>query len=326
MAVADRRRDHRPAGPDARRDRRGASRRADRAIRLRPDEEGPHLLEGQPAEGIPDLGVLIACPPAAARRTKQRAGSVDGEHLPGMRHRSARPRCDGAAVQPHPGRDGSAVRAGDDHPRGQDGGERHRWNRCGTSAAPRSRPRCSGDPGDLSRIKGVEDISFDGHTLHAQVDSEQPRRTDPGTRRHRGAQPGQPAADPRGAVPAALQDGRRAARDSARCRHDHDRRATTHRRPEPVRPASGFTGTLGLLRLYLRRDRIVLPLWVLLLSVPLAHRVHRQHRDRLPDRRTTRGVRSVDHGEPRAARDVRQHLQRQRSARSGSGRPGCSTR
>jgi ABC-2 type transport system ATP-binding protein len=29
-----------------------------------------------------------------------------------------------------------------------------------------------GDPGDLSRIKGVEDVSFDGHTLHAQVDSE----------------------------------------------------------------------------------------------------------------------------------------------------------
>ncbi|WP_156781493.1 ABC transporter permease [Mycobacterium gordonae] len=30
-----------------------------------------------------------------------------------------------------------------------------------------------------------------------------------------------------------------------------------------------FTGTLGLLRLYLRRDRVSLPLWVLLLSVPL---------------------------------------------------------
>lgn len=28
------------------------------------------------------------------------------------------------------------------------------------------------DPGDLSRIKGVEDISYDGHTLRAQVDSE----------------------------------------------------------------------------------------------------------------------------------------------------------
>jgi ABC-2 type transport system permease protein len=37
-------------------------------------------------------------------------------------------------------------------------------------------------------------------------------------------------------------------------------------------PPSGslFSGTIGLLRLYSRRDRIVLPLWVLLLSVPLA--------------------------------------------------------
>ena len=34
--------------------------------------------------------------------------------------------------------------------------------------------------------------------------------------------------------------------------------------------ASSFTGTLGMLRLYLRRDRIVLPLWVFLLSTPLA--------------------------------------------------------
>ncbi len=33
---------------------------------------------------------------------------------------------------------------------------------------------------------------------------------------------------------------------------------------------SNFSGTLGMLRLYLRRDRVVLPLWVLLLSVPLA--------------------------------------------------------
>ncbi len=33
---------------------------------------------------------------------------------------------------------------------------------------------------------------------------------------------------------------------------------------------SAFTGTRVLLRLYLRRDRIVLPLWVLLLSLPLA--------------------------------------------------------
>jgi ABC-2 type transport system permease protein len=33
---------------------------------------------------------------------------------------------------------------------------------------------------------------------------------------------------------------------------------------------SNYSGTLGLLRLYLRRDRVVAPLWILLLSVPLA--------------------------------------------------------
>jgi ABC-2 type transport system permease protein len=45
----------------------------------------------------------------------------------------------------------------------------------------------------------------------------------------------------------------------------------------PHRPAheapqrgSAFTGTIGMLRLYLRRDRVVLPLWVILLSVPLS--------------------------------------------------------
>lgn len=43
-------------------------------------------------------------------------------------------------------------------------------------------------------------------------------------------------------------------------------------RPAHQAPARGtnFSGTVGLLRLYLRRDRIVLPLWVVLLSVPLS--------------------------------------------------------
>jgi len=41
-----------------------------------------------------------------------------------------------------------------------------------------------------------------------------------------------------------------------------------HRAPSPS--ASEFTGTTHLLRLYLRRDRLVAPLWILLLSVPLA--------------------------------------------------------
>ncbi|WP_155764610.1 ABC transporter permease [Mycobacterium intracellulare] len=39
--------------------------------------------------------------------------------------------------------------------------------------------------------------------------------------------------------------------------------------PAPRR-SSNFSGTLAMLRLYLRRDRISLPLWVFLLSVPLA--------------------------------------------------------
>src|SRR5258708_3415111 len=50
--------------------------------------------------------------------------------------------------------------------------------------------------------------------------------------------------------------------------------ATLDRPYRPARPApragSNFSGTLGMLRLYLRRDRVSLPLWVLLLSVPLA--------------------------------------------------------
>jgi ABC-2 type transport system permease protein len=39
---------------------------------------------------------------------------------------------------------------------------------------------------------------------------------------------------------------------------------------EAPQRGSAFTGTSAMLRLYLRRDRVVLPLWVLLLSLPLA--------------------------------------------------------
>ncbi|HEX5256795.1 MAG TPA: ABC transporter permease [Mycobacterium sp.] len=39
--------------------------------------------------------------------------------------------------------------------------------------------------------------------------------------------------------------------------------------PVPL-DSSSFSGTLSMLRLYLRRDRVSMPLWVLLLSVPLA--------------------------------------------------------
>ncbi len=46
--------------------------------------------------------------------------------------------------------------------------------------------------------------------------------------------------------------------------------ATLDRAHQAPQRNSAFTGTLGMLRLYLRRDRVVLPLWVFLLSLPLS--------------------------------------------------------
>jgi ABC-2 type transport system permease protein len=43
-----------------------------------------------------------------------------------------------------------------------------------------------------------------------------------------------------------------------------------HPAHEAPQRGSSFTGTIGMLRLYLRRDRVILPLWVLLLSLPLS--------------------------------------------------------
>ena len=99
-----------------------------------------------------------------------------------------------------------------------------------------------------------------------------PRRTHPGARRHRRAQPGQPAAHAGRALHAPLRRHRRSAGAE---RSRSALMTTTLERPQqPAHEApqrgSAFTGTLGMLRLYLRRDRIVLPLWVLLLSTPLA--------------------------------------------------------
>ena len=78
-----------------------------------------------------------------------------------------------------------------------------------------------------------------------------------------------------------------------------------HARSEPARTGSVFTGTFGLLRLYLRRDRIVLPLWVLLLSLPLASVYIGSIETVYPTAAPTRGVRGLDHGQPRPARALR---------------------
>ena len=94
---------------------------------LDPHKKARTYSKGQPAEGLADLRVLLARPAAAARRTQQRPGPVDGERLSAMRRRGPRPRRNRPAVQPHPGRDRSAVRTGDDHPRPAGPSRPARW-------------------------------------------------------------------------------------------------------------------------------------------------------------------------------------------------------
>ncbi len=122
----------------------------------------------------------------------------------------------------------------------------------------------TGDPGDLSRIKGVENISIDGSNPARPRRQRQPRRAHQSARRRGGAQPGQPATDSGRAVLAAL---RRRRRVSPRTQ---DTEGPGMKRVTGNQHTSAVTGTFELLRLYLRRDRVVLPLWVGLLSVPLA--------------------------------------------------------
>ena len=130
-----------------------------------------------------------------------------------------------------------------------------------------------GDPGDLTRIRGVEDVSIDGTTLRAHVDSEslgelirvlgdagvrslvsQPPTLEELFLRHYGI----------GTDGSAKLSGQGARMTATTLERPHQ---PAHEAPQR---GSAFTGTLGMLRLYLRRDRIVLPLWVLLLSLPLA--------------------------------------------------------
>src|SRR6202165_4102130 len=182
-----------------------------------------------------------------------------------------RPRCDDAAVQPHPVGDGSALQERHHHSRRQDRRERHP----GVDAPPQ--PLLG--HGRIARRsrRSQSDQGSGGHQhpgQHAACPGRcgQSWRAHPGTRRNRRAQPDQPASHPRRAVPAPLPD-RRIARGTPRRRGvgvSTTLAPPRHARPEPVRGGSGFTGTFGLLRFQLRRDRIVAPLWVLLLSLPLA--------------------------------------------------------
>ena len=77
-----RRRGDRPARPAARRARPEAPGRAARALRPRPAQEGPRLLQGQPAEGRPGRRARLRRGAAAARRADLGPGPADGGGVP----------------------------------------------------------------------------------------------------------------------------------------------------------------------------------------------------------------------------------------------------
>ena len=87
-----RRRGDRPARPPARRAGRAAPRRAARALRARPDQEGPRVLQGQPPEGRAGRRARLRRRAADPRRADLRPGPADGGGLPRVRRRGARAR------------------------------------------------------------------------------------------------------------------------------------------------------------------------------------------------------------------------------------------
>ena len=84
--------------------------RAARAVRARPDQEGAHVLQGQPAEGRARRGAGERRRAARARRADLRPGPVDGERVHARDRRGHRRRSVGAAVEPHPRRGREALR------------------------------------------------------------------------------------------------------------------------------------------------------------------------------------------------------------------------
>ena len=91
VAQPHRRRGDRPARPPARRARPGPPRRAARAVRPRPDQEGPGVLEGQPAEGRAGRRARRRRRAADPRRADVRARPADGGGVPGRASARSRP-------------------------------------------------------------------------------------------------------------------------------------------------------------------------------------------------------------------------------------------
>ena len=236
----------RPARPAARRPRPAAPRRAARALRARPDQEGPRLLQGQPAEGR--AGRRAAPPTSSCCILDEPTSGLDPlmeavfQRVRRARSATRAARCCCPATSwPRSRRcatgSPSSAPAGRSRPA--------RWPSCGTSPAPSIDGRdWRGRSPAWPALPGVHDLRRrrrPGALRGRHRPSWTPvlRAADRGRR----AQPDQPAADPGGAVPAPLRRrAGRAARAGAAWR--------------------GMTGWAPLLRLALRRDRIMLPVWI----------------------------------------------------------------
>ena len=165
MALADRRGDAAPPRPGAGASGRRLPGRAHRAVQARPVQEGPRLLEGQPAEAGAYRGLDVPPRPAGTRRADQRARPADGAGVPPRRAggRSA-------------GRRSSCRRTSSARSRrcaigspscGPEASSRWApWPRCATSRRCTSRP-CDGPLPDLSAVPGVSGVSVCGQRVMA---------------------------------------------------------------------------------------------------------------------------------------------------------------
>src|SRR5690606_18859276 len=235
-----------------------------------PHQEGACVLEGQPAEGGARGRARLGRGTADPRRTDLRTRPADGSRVPGGDQAGTGPGTHGAAVEPHPVRGRGPVRSREHHQSGQDRRVRHaraaaaphphhRHRRSGgTARRPhpargRARPSDRRAPGALRRRNG----RFERGTARSG--------------RHRRAQPHQSTTDAGGAVPASLH--RRTRRrgegvmtgDDARTPADSGtlRSPKSTGEPSETTPTAGnLSGTGQLTRLALRRDRLVLPLWI----------------------------------------------------------------
>ena len=224
-------------------------RRADllRALRPRPAQEGPRLLQGQPAEGGADRRAGVRCRAAAARRAHLGPGPVDGGGVPGGDRRGGRaaataPCCCPATSCPRSRRSATGSPSSGT---GRSVRDRHP----GRTAAPDPdvHPRRAGRPADgLADLPGVHDLQADnGNRVSFDVDAD--------------------------ALDAALRQltavGVRTLVSQPPTLEElflrHYDKTVPARRPGGGAMTT-LTGTGSLIRLILRRDRLMMPLWIVI--------------------------------------------------------------